>query len=317
MAHVMQVLQPVMSTLSYLIETEPGSFVDTVPSVQQPIYEGETNSDLHVHPFISSQQDFQLTLEALVKHNFGLCAITTHGKPSPAEQDFWGVKKFFEDDELAKHLDYDDLGKAFQVTYQGKTLTFVGAYEMYVLLPGVHGTIDIVSLMPNQGFEHAVEHGLEFEEYLTMNNDYGAIIIGAHPYTIWDPYGPFGLLRFRLATEEDRKRITDNFFPLVVTVDLVSSNCLWMIKSNALLQQDYPGKPLANSDAHAFDNYTRSEIGRSGNIFELEEYRDGDQLREQLRQKITSNHFTTYHNHSPLFRFLSGIVINQPPEHFP
>jgi hypothetical protein len=54
---------------------------------------------------------------------------------------------------------------------------------------------------------------MQLEDYIKLNKDHGAIIIGTHPYTIWDPFGPFGVIRFRLAEDDDRKRLQDALFP--------------------------------------------------------------------------------------------------------
>lgn len=313
----MKLSEFIKANVKYFIETELGSFIDTVASRQPIISYDETNSDLHTHPYISSVNDLYDTLDVLVKNNVDICAITTHGKGDSREFDFWKVKKLIEKANLISKLDYDDKKTAFKITHKDKRLTFVGAYEMYVLLKGVKGRIDIVSLMPEKGFEKIAESGLEFEDYMKMNRDYGAIVIGAHPYTIWDPYGPKGFFKFKLATEDDRKRILDNLFSYVDSVDLVSTNCAWMVRSDELLQQDYQGKPLANSDAHSTNHYTRNEIGRSGNIFRLENHITGDTLREQLRYRIISNSFRTYFNHSPSLQFLQAIVLNKPPKDFP
>ena len=322
----MRLTEFIRANLRYVIEVEPGSFIDTVVSKQPLILPNETNADLHTHPYIASVGELQDTLDVMVENNVDLCAITTHGKGDSREFDFWKVKKLIEENSLAdilsyQELSYQDLGLAFQVTYKGKTMTFVGAYEMYVHLDGIQGRLDIISLMPERGFENAMKPELSFKESLRINQDYNAIVSVAHPYTIWDSYGPAGLFKFRLGAKDDRKRIAEEMFPQVDVVDLVSTNCAWMIRSDELVERDYlelrGRKPLANSDAHSTRHLTRKEMGRSGNIFVLHDYSTGAELRGQLRGNILSDDFRTYHNHSPSIQFLLAIALNKPAEGYP
>ncbi len=317
----------VKAIFRYIKETEPGSFIDTVVSNQPVVSNNKINADLHTHPYISSISDLYDTLDILVKHNVDLCAITVRAKGDNKEFDFRNVKNLIEGKKnLASKLDYGDHGKFFQVNYNDKTLRFVGAYETEVLLDGVNGKLHVVSLMPDLEFEEYTKDGRKLEECIKLSRDYGSIIIGAHPYTIWDPHGPKNIIKFRLATPDERKRINNQLFPVVDAVDLVSSNCLWMIKSSELLQGDlheinkqlekegYKIIPLlGNSDARARSHYTRNEIGRSGNIFELSEYESDDELRAQLRNKIELNDFEKYFQHTPSLRFLYAVLRNKIP----
>lgn len=303
--------------LEYMAETFSGSFIDTVKNGQPKMNGSEVNADLHVHPYIIDARTLFSTLDIMVRHNVDELAITTHGKGRNIEYDFWTVKEIIERNSVAKELKYEDKGIVFNVEYKGEKLSFEGAYEMYVIVPGIEGRVDIVSLMPNKGFEKEVRQGMELKDYIKLNKEYGAIIIGAHPYTIWYPFGPFRCIKFRLASEDDRKRLQDELFPFVDSVDLVATNTFWMTESNRLLQEDYSGKPLANSDAHSVDNYARNEIGRSGNIFEKEGFAEGEIHRRNRKSAIVNNHFRTYYASMPCLKFFRSIVFHKPYKEFP
>lgn len=312
----MNPLEFIVANAKYMANTLTGSFRDTVSAKQPRINDDEMIADLHAHPYISSADNLHQTLDILVKNNVDLLALTIHGKGDFREFDFWKVKGLIEKRNLEEGLGYVDKGDSFQLNHKGKTLTFIAGYEVYVSVDGIKGRIDIISLMPDKGFEKVIREGLTFEEYLQINKDHDAIVIAAHPYTIWDPYGLNGFFKFRLATGEDRKRIRETVFPKVHGVDLVATNAAWMVRSNELLQQDYPRKPLANSDAHSPYNYTRKEIGRSGNIFELR-LNNKSNLKYLLRESITLGNFRTYLNYTPPLQFLLAIAFDKPPNGFP
>lgn len=165
---------------------------------------------------------------------------------------------------------FEDMGVLVQVAHRGKQLYLMSAYEDYCTLEGVRGRTDLVIVGAEQGFAGRMREVESFEAKSTLAREYGAIVIASHPYTIWDPRGPRGVVRFRLASARDRHTIHSKVFTSVDCVDLVATNCMWMVQSNELVQHHYPGKPLCTSDAHAISGSVRREIGRSGSIFRSE-----------------------------------------------
>ncbi|RMF54979.1 hypothetical protein D6745_03535 [Candidatus Woesearchaeota archaeon] len=296
---------------SYSLETALGSILDTVRSGQPELKPGEIIADLHAHPYIYSENDLIDTLNAAKTNNVGILAVTCHAT-SKKQHDLSGVKRLFQNSTgYLCLLNRHDYGLSLSVDAIGKKITLVGAYETSVRLDGVSGGLDVLALMPDEGFSDHAKSGMPLDEYLDVARKHNAIIIGAHPFTIHDPYGPFGFFRFRLAKPEERVAIREKLFPEVESVDLVSDNAAWMVISDELVQQEYPGKPLANSDAHGIDSRTRREIGRSGNIFSLDKEPVGEELRNELRQAIVSGNFRTYHNHTPARQFLKSMVTYQ------
>jgi len=313
----MKALDFIVANAKYFLTTVPGSLIDTVALKQPATGPRETIADLHVHPYITSIDDLADTMRIMKKNNVSMCAITTHGKGDSRERDYWTVRQMVKDD----GIDHDDLHHAFRIDWQGTKLTFVGAYEMYTEVEGVKGRVDVVALMPDRGFEERAEPGMSFDDYVDICREYEALVIGAHPYTLWDPYGPGGFFRFRLATDDERSAMMENMFPKVLTVDRVASNAAWMVRSNELLMEDFWNsrmqKPLANSDAHSKNSYVRNEIGRAGNIFRLERHEHGADLRDQLSSEISAGNFRTYLNYTPAVQFLMSIALDKPPNDFP
>jgi len=307
----------ILANAKYLADTVPGSILDTVAKKQPEIGEDETIADLHIHPYITSIDDLIDTMRVMKKNNVSLCAITTHGKGDSRERDYWTVRQMVKDD----GIEHDDLYHAFRIDWQGTKLTFVGAYEMYTEVDGVGGRMDVVALMPDKGFEDSARAGMSFKDYADICDEYEALVIGAHPYTLWDPYGPGGFFRFRLATDDERSAMMESVFPRVLTVDMVASNAAWMVRSNDLLREDFlkcrMQRPLANSDAHSKNSYVRNEIGRAGNIFKLDRHENGADLREQLSNEISAGNFRTYLNYTPTVQFLISIAFDKPPKNFP
>ena len=311
----MDVIKAAANTAAYLGKTFPGSFADTIRKSQPKKEKDEVFADLHAHPYITDKKSLYSTLDIMVAHNLDELAITTHMKWKGIESDFWQVKNLIQEKGLAEKLCFEDQDLAFKLTHpeSGKELTFVGAYETDVRVPGFSrdACIHMVALMPDKGFEQEVQHGMRLDKYLRLDQDCSAITIAAHPYTVQDPW-LFGLIPFRLAKSYERKAIQDEVFPFVDSVDLVATNALWMTESNKLLQEDYPNKPLANSDAHSTGSYARKELGRAANIFQKEENGTGDAHREDLRTKIKTGWFKTYLAEMPVGRFARALVLHLP-----
>ena len=298
----------IFSAFKYLMKTEPGSipFLRTVKSQQPKIEKGKYIADLHAHPYISRDtpsEDLSHTMDVMVKNNVRMLAVTTHGKGSPREMDFWDVKEFM----IRNDIEFEDKGNMLTVEHKGKKLQFISSYEMYVEVPGLNGRLDVLVLLPEKEFREQAEQGMQFSDYVKLSRDNNGIVIAAHPYTIWDAHGPANFFTFRIANEGERKLIQDKVFTHVDSADRVSSNCAWMIHSDELLFDDY-GVTLTNSDVHAKTKYNRLEIGRAGNVLA-----EGIDLREAI---ITRKH-ENYMNYTPSLQFLISIAFDKPPKGFP
>ena len=293
----------------YFLNSIGGEVINTVNLKRPKVSDCVVAADLHTHPYISSRRDLYDTLDILVRNQVGLCAMTVHGTGNEREMTYWQVKDVIKEDGLSIDLGFEDHGQAFTVKRKGRQLTLLPAYEISVYVPGVNGTMDIIALMADKKFTKAVtRQAMCADDFLDICHDHKAITIAAHPYTVHDPYGPGKFFKFRLATEDERSAIAEHVFPHVDCIDLVATNVAWMTKSNRLVMQDYHGKPLANSDAHSTSHYTRMEIGRAGNIFQIDFWNNGQQLREQLRKKISEGDFTPYLNYTPSLQFLFGVA---------
>jgi len=266
------------------------------------------HADLHVHPYITDKESLDHTLEMMYENDLDLLAITTHGKGDEYEYDFWKVKEI-----AKKELIIDDKERLFTIKYNDKELNFVPAYEIYVKLDGIKGRIDMVSLMPEQGFEEDIGLGLDFKDYQKINDEYDAILIGAHPYTIWDPWP----LPFRLAKKEERKIIEEKLFPEVDAVDLVSTNSLWMHISNDHIKKDYGGYALTNSDVHGKNKFARKKIGCSRDIFDNLNFNSGNELKEDLLEKIHLKKFKNYEDYLGIGQFIVQLCLGKKPLGFP
>jgi len=294
----------------YLIDTFPGSFIDTVSKRQPRIEENEFVADLHCHPNIKSLDDLYHTVGVCKKNNVGLIAIVQHyrgANPHDSDEyDYWQVLDLIERNERDLDLEITNIAKD-KLSFEIEGVKFIGGYEFYGCLDGVDGRLDLVPIMTEKGFKEEIKEGESVEELLKICQGYGAIKIGAHPYTLWSPWGPFNKIPFRLANEDERKNIRDNLFPSVDTVDLVAANTLWMLESNELVRDDYNGKPLYTSDTHAKSRSARKEIGRAGSIFKSHNLA-GEELREDLREDIEYNRFRHYINYMPFKQFLLSVA---------
>ncbi|MBW2964525.1 hypothetical protein KY363_03625 [Candidatus Woesearchaeota archaeon] len=315
----MNIAEFMLGNLEYILRTEPGSVLNTVRLKQPRRQQGEKIADLHAHPYITTPYTFFRTLDTMVQNNVDMLAMTTHGNGNKREMDFQAVRNML--GTLSPNVRYRDMETAVVVEHGGKELTLVGAYEMYTELKGVRGKLDVLALMPDAGFEEEAKQGMTYQEYAELCREYNGIVVGAHPYTLWDPYGPDGLFRFRLADKDERLAIRAQMFTDAESIDQVSSNAAWMVMSNHRARSDFlkvTGRPcLSNSDAHSNTTWTRNEIGRSGNLISLHEHDTGQELREELRKRIIWGDFRTYTNYTPALQFLMSIALDKPSEDFP
>ncbi len=275
---------------------------------------------LHAHPNIRFQEDLERTIWALARNYIDICAITTY-TGDDRFLDFDGVKGLIKTTKgLADKLGYIDMGLAFSVKVgQGDlrpTLTFVGAYETPVTLRGVEGKLHMVALMPDPGFKEEVLVTPDITPYAEVHSSrifrYGAIAILAHSYVLEDPHGPGGMIPFRLASSRERREIRDRLGPVVDAFEMTSSSALWMAKANTLLWKDHQKglikKPLADCDAHVAGRYSSKWLGTAANITPLGTYGTGEELRTQLRERITGGKYTPDLAYVGPIRFLVGIL---------
>ena len=163
--------------------------------------------------------------------------------------------------------------------------------------------MDLISLMPDLGFIDAVEEGKSVQELVNVSWNCGAITIGSHVFTLWDPWC-VGKIPFRLADEDERKRIFDEF--CTDRVDCVASNAFWMRESNELVKKRYI-HPLWTSDTHSKTKRMRMEIGRAGTIFKRDIFNYN--LREALDTEILFSYYKTYEGYMPALQFVRSIAL--------
>ncbi len=91
------------------------------------------------------------------------------------------------------------------------------------------------------------------------------------------------------------------------------------MKSNELLRNEYPGKPICSSDTHAVNSWIRKEIGRSGCILSdgIRQMQDGRMIRTYLKQQIVSGNFQTYLSYLDPIKFMLSIGLSTPSNKHP
>ena len=316
----MNVITGAGRTLKYILDTEPGSipyFLDSRFKMPK-INPGQMVADLHAHPYINSQGAMIDTIDAMANHSVDILAITTHGSGNIREHDYWTVKEMCGNmGKISTEMTFQDHGTYFTMDRNRKKFYFIGAYEKSVSVEGIEGKIDVVSIMPDKGLEKNLDSDINFDKYKKINDSFKALLIDVHPYTISDSYGPSeffkSIFKFRSATPQEREILQKRVFRNVDCIDTVSSNTAWMTQSNNDASNDYQkifGKhPLANSDAHSNTQFTRREIGRSGNIFYFENFENDVTFREMLKLHIRNGLFDTYFNYTPSLQFVIGIAL--------
>ncbi len=166
--------------------------------------------------------------------------------------------------------------------------------------------------MPNPGFEDEIRQHMNFQHHLNLGQQYDAVMVAAHPYTLHDSHGPGGIIPFRLADLWERKVIQSNVMQYLDAGDWVASNTAWMGRSNDLFCSDYldifDRKAFRNSDAHGRTRYGRKEIGRAANIFTIPKIHSGEHLRELIRDHSIQGNFGTYEAYTPAGQFISNIA---------
>jgi hypothetical protein len=310
----MNFVQGLESCVHYLAHTEIkqgflGSLHDTVKN-SRGLKQGVT-ADLHAHPYISKPLDVKRTTDIMFDHQIDILASTVHGKMSKHEYRFEKVKiltKLLEQMTRGRYL-YHDRGLAFQVSHELKYATVIGAYEICITHPLIRGTLDMVCLMPDPGYEALLRENIDWETALNIAQRYNGITILTHPFTISDPHGP---ITFRPADEREKSEII-SLAKHFDAVDSVSQNALWMMNLDDEVKRAFSAikiPVLSNSDAHGVMNYARKEIGRSRNYFPHLIWDDGEELRLQLRKAIKNREFHTKTNYSPLGQFAAGVAFS-------
>jgi len=276
---------------------------------------GVYRADLHAHPFIRSTFCVRHLLRVLRRRQIDLLGLTSHGPGGPKERDFEVVKEMCRGRRWGG-LTPEDAGLCLRWRGPEERRVIIGAYENYCRIPGVRGYVDFLALMPDPSYWDRVEQLMPFDEILGLARECRAIAILTHPFTRWNP-GEF--LRFGMPDEDERLRLQETVFPKVDGVDEVATNCAWMVLSDRVLRESYPGRTLCNSDSHAriLRRFTRRTIGLAGNLFRLDLELPGEELREQLRRKIRAGDFETYYNYMTPAQFLLSVVIPAGDPRFP
>ncbi len=274
-------------------------------------------ADLHAHPYITNTRTLMHTLDTMCRNNVSLLAITVHGTTNAREMDYWAVRDMILSE--FKRPAVMDMGGVLRVSYRGSELYLVPAYEDYCVLDGVEGQLDLVVLCPERSFSFQECKERDFDDRVAFARQHKGIVIAAHPYTIWDPHGPGGFIKFRLATPTERRVIRAKVFPNVDSVDLVATNCAWMMKSNELLRREYPGTAVCSSDTHAVNRWVRREVGSSGCVLAptLTRARDESTFRDCLRSQISLGEFKSYLSYLGPVKFFISIALSRPTANYP
>ncbi len=297
----MKIGQFLKNCLEYFLTTEPGSIINTNKLVS--LNKGEVYADLHAHPKVKNFEDLLFLLDVMDNKNLRICGAIEH--LDTHEDNFQAIKY------LAEKYGFlvEEKENILKIRKNTRDFFFIQGLEIRYKMPGIEGACDLVCLAPEKGFRRYAKENLSFNELIKICKDYDAITIATHPYTIYDPYGPRGIFRFRLANEEERKIIANEVFPKVDTIDLVATNCAWMIESNKLAARDYEkfGKPLASSDAHCVSKFTTKELGRAGVIFKITPHLET--LKKYIKNEIENNNFKIQLDYTPSLQFFRGVVL--------
>ncbi len=269
-------------------------------------------ADLHTHPYINDVASLDHTLSVLHKNNISILANVVHGSGNQKEFDFWHVKELLKDS--MRGYEIEDLDTVVNIYNFGFKIVITGGYEDYCEVEGVKGRLDIVVISSEKGFKKHMHKENRFQEKIKIARDYGGIVVSAHPYALWDPYGPMGFFKFRLASPEERKIIRQVVFQQVNCVDIVATNVAWMVISNDLVREEYPYSPLCSSNAHSINRTIRNEIGKSGCIFPDFDFSSGVEFREKLRDHIKDGNFETYLKYLGPLKFIRSIALSKPSD---
>lgn len=242
-------------------------------------------------------------------------ALTVHWPGSRLERDYWAVKSMAA--EILGPLDFRDAGPFFKWSWKGLQFAVTSGYECYCRLPGVAGRLCLIVIGADsewRGFTHA---DMNFRDHVALADRYKAILIASHPYTLWAPHGPMGVLRYRLADVSERAVLKQKVFPMVDCIDMVASNIAWMVASNELAAAEFGRRPLANSDIHAVTCAIGRKIGRTYNAFEGISFENADAFRDSLRENIRAGTFTSRLQYMGPIDFVRGVALASYSDHHP
>lgn len=323
----MNPLDALIAILEYELQMLGGALFDsdwTSPMFDDEFVKknaGVIAADLHAHPQIRHMGDFMSTYYNCDCNRVDLLAITTHLWSDDC-MDYWSLKRIVELTGTSE-LYFADKGLMFEVSskpkgrmLEGRTVKFAPAYECEVQVPGVKGKSHIVVAMPDRGFAEAARDGMPLDELVDAAKHYQGMLIGAHPFTLVDPWKVpvLGInIPFRLANKHDIAALKEELFPHLDCCDVVSSNCYWMTRSNDLLKKHYNGPMIACSDTHGVTNKTRGEIGRAGTVF----YGNvlsakGEDTRLCIKVKVDLKKFETYFAYTGNLQFYRSLVRKYP-----
>ncbi len=273
-------------------------------------------ADLHAHPFVKDAAGARHLLQVLQGNRVALMAYTAHGEGGARELDYEAWKGLMKR-RLPSHV-VKDMGPVVRVKSSHREHLIVSGYEEYCEVPGVQGRLCLVLLACDADVKKHFSGTRPFREWLSLARDHGGLVIASHPYTLWAPWGPRGMIPFRLATARERAILRREVFPRVDGVDLVATNVAWMIRSNDLLERDYPGRPLCTSDTHGLTPALRRAIGTSGCLFpSCNRIESASAFRETLRDRLRKGDFGTYLRYLGPLAFARSIALGSPSQRHP
>lgn len=272
-------------------------------------------ADLHAHPFVKDPEALTDLLQVLQQKNITLLAYTTHGRGDPEEPNFWHLKKLIK--KSLTPYERQDLGSVIRLKRSRHFLNLTCGIEEYCCVPGLRGKLCLLIIAPDRELLDHLQDNMVFEDLLHLGKEHKGLVIASHPYTLWDPYGPKGFIKFRLADRLEREVIRKTVFPRVDAVDKVATNVAWMTRSNDMLEQDYPGRTLCSSDTHAVSPCIRQDIGKSGCVFPNFDFQHSDEFRKKLKSFITNGEFETYLQYVGPINFLRSIAFYRPSRRHP
>lgn len=315
---------------TYLKDLGKNPIIGTDVGFQQPeVPKGHVNVSFHTYPIIShgrfadvDEISLDRYLRALADNNVDIAPITVHDTGSEAESDFWNVKWNLgrTTNSSNSHLNFfthDKSDNMFHVIYKGKHISLVPAYEFPVTVPGVGGTIDMLSFMPNLSIGTNLRGDTEytFEEFKAISDAAEGILIAPHPYTV----NAGKIVKFRPAYDRERSQIRQQVFPNIDAAAVVSTNVAYMTSVNEAVERDFaedraPAIAIANDNAHVTGFLGAREVGRAGNIMDLKfkaYHNPGPELRAELEEKLRTGDFKPYLHYTPILSFLATVALNR------
>jgi len=318
------------ATWTYLKDLGRDPLFGRHPKFQQPeVPKGQVNVSFHTYPCIPNdglgnidEVALDRYFRALADNGVDIAPIAVHSLGSKNESSFWDVKFHIgrNANGSTSHLNFfthNEADNMFHVIYNGKHITLVPAYEFPVTVPGVDGTIDMLSFMPNNEFEGKIPLGYQFrfQEFKGANDRTDGLLIAPHPYTV----NAGRVIKFRPAYGRERHQIRSQVFPNIDAAAVVSTNAAYMTAANEVVEEDFaadrsPAIAIANDNAHVTGMMGAREVGRAGNLMDLKfkAYNNsGPELRAELEEKLKTGDVKPYLHYTPILPFLATVALNR------